>query len=254
MRKFILLITLLLGFSLAPAQAPSDEAKKQFNAGVEAGKAGKLDEAIAAYEAAVKASPAYLDARKNLAAAYHQKKDFPKAVLHLEVVANADPKNAEIWSDLGGLAISAKDYVKAVMAYEKCAALKPNDPKLMMALAEAYKKHRQTANAVETYKKVIAADPKNATARFNLGKIYYDDQEYVPAQAAFKQMTANFPNDHRGYYMYALSVHSEDPENVEAYQPLYEEVIKRFKGTAKAAGNVKAAEKVIEQIKNPPKK
>ncbi len=253
MRKFVLLITLLT-FSLALAQAPTDEAKKQFNAGVEAEKAGKTDAAIAAYEAAVKASPAYLDARKNLAAAYHQKKDFPKAVLHLEAVANADPKNADVWSDLGGLAISAKDYVKAVMAYEKCAALKPNDPKLMMALAEAYKKHRQTANAVETYKKVIAADSKNAAARFNLGKIYYDDQEYVQAQGVFKQMTADLPADHRGFYMYALSVHSEDPENVEAYQPLYEEVIKRFKGNAKAAGNVKAAEKVIDEIKNPKKK
>ncbi|MCI0405755.1 MAG: hypothetical protein L0Z48_11560, partial [candidate division Zixibacteria bacterium] len=63
-----------------------------------------------------------------------------------------------------------------------------------------------------------------------------------------------FPNDHRGYYMYALSVHAEDPENVEAYQPLYEQFITKFKGNAKAASNVKAAEKVIYEIKNPKKK
>lgn len=251
MRKFILLTALLLSFSLAASQ-PSDEAKKQFNAGVEAEKTGKTDAAIAAYEAALKASPGYSDAQRNLAAAYQQKKDYAKALPHLEAVT--DEKNGDNLNALGALAVLAKDYVKAVATFEKANGLKPNDPKLLMALAEAYKKNRQTANAVETYKKVIAADPKNATARFNLGKIYYDDQEYVPAQQIFKQMTANFPNDHRGYYMYALSVHSEDPENVEAYQPLYEEVIKRFKGNAKAAANVKAAEKVIEQIKNPPKK
>ncbi|HEU4436515.1 MAG TPA: tetratricopeptide repeat protein, partial [candidate division Zixibacteria bacterium] len=126
------------------------------------------------------------------------------------------------------------------------------DPKLMMALADAYKKDRQTAKAVETYKKVSAADPKNATARFNLGKIYFDDEEFVPAQGVFKQMQTDFPNDHRGFYMYALSVHAEDPENVEGYQPLYEQFIAKFKGNAKAAANVKAAEKVIDQIKNPP--
>lgn len=251
MRKFILLITLLT-FSLTLAQAPSDEAKKQFNAGVEAEKTGKTDAAIVAYEAALKATPNYPDAHKNLAAAYQKKKDYAKALPHLEAVT--DQKNADNLYDLGSLALQAKDYVKGVATFEKANAAKPNDAKLMMGLAEAYKKDRQTPKAVETYKKVIAADPKNATARFNLGKIYYDDQEYVQAQGVFKQMTANFPNDHRGYYMYALSVHSEDPENVEAYQPLYEDVIKRFTGNAKAAANVKAAEKVIEQIKNPPKK
>ncbi|MCI0330488.1 MAG: tetratricopeptide repeat protein [candidate division Zixibacteria bacterium] len=251
MRKLILL-TVLLTFSMALAQAPTDEAKKQFNAGVEADKAGKTDAAIAAYEAALKASPNYPDAHRNLAAAYQHKKEYAKALPHLEAVT--DQKSADNLNALGALAVLAKDYPKAVASYEKALVVKPNDPKLMMGLAEAYKKDRQTAKAVETYKKVMATDPKNATARFNLGKIYYDDQEYVPAEGVFKEMMAKFPNDHRGYYMYALSVHSEDPENVEAYQPLYEEVIKRFKGNARAAANVKAAEKVIDEIKNPKKK
>ncbi|HLG93859.1 MAG TPA: tetratricopeptide repeat protein [candidate division Zixibacteria bacterium] len=251
MRKFILLITLFC-FSIALAQAPSDEAKKQFNAGVEADKAGKTDAAIAAYEAALKASPGYADAHRNLAAAYQAKKEFAKALPHLEAVT--DQKNADNLYDLGSLALQAKDNVKAVAIFEKANAAKPNDSKLMMALADAYKKDRQTTKAIETYKKVIAADAKNATARFNLGKIYFDDEEYVPAQGVFKQMQTNFPNDHRGYYMYALSVHAEDPENVEGYQPLYEDFIKRFKGNGKATSNVKAAEKVIDEIKNPKKK
>jgi tetratricopeptide (TPR) repeat protein len=252
MRKFALLTTLLLfSFSLAAAQ-PSDEAKKQFNAGVEADKAGKPDEAIAAYEAALKATPNYPDAHKNLAAAYQKKKEYAKALPHLEAVT--DQKNADNLYDLGSLALQAKDYVKAVATFEKANAVKPNDSKLQMALADAYKKDRQTTKAVELYKKVIAAEPKNVTARFNLGKIYFDDEEYVPAQGIFKQMQTDFPNDHRGYYMYALSVHAEDPENVEGYQPLYEQFIAKFKGNAKAAGNVKAAEKVIDEIKNPKKK
>lgn len=253
MRKLTVLLA-LLSFSLAWAGPPSDEAKKQFNAGVQAEKAGKLDAAITAYEAALKASPDYVDAHKNLAAAYQSKKDFAKAIPHLEAVANADPKNPELLNDLGAMAMAGKDYPKAVAAFEKANGLKPNDAKLMMAMAEAYKKNRQTSNAVDTYKKVIAADPKNATARFNLGKIYYDDQEYTQAQAVFKQMTADIPTDPRGFFMYALSVHSEDPDNVDAYQPLYEDFIKRFKGNPKATGNVKLAEKVLDQIKNPPKK
>jgi len=253
MRKLILL-TVLLTFSLALAQQPTDEAKKQLNAGVDADKAGKLDAAIAAYEAALKASPGYLDAHRNLAAAYQKKGNYAKAIPHWEAVANSDPKNASKWDSLGALAMQAKDYMKAVSSFEQALTLKPNDSKMMMASAEAYKKNRQTAKAVETYKKAIAGDSKNATARFNLGKIYYDDQEYVQAQGVFKQMMTDLPADHRGFYMYALSVHSEDPENVEAYQPLYEDVIKRFKGNAKAAGNVKAAEKVIDEIKNPKKK
>ena len=92
MRKLLLLIT-LLSFSLTLAQAPSDEAKKQFNAGVEAEKAGKLDAAVVAYEAALKASPGYPDAHRNLAAAYQQKKDYAKALPHLEAVT--DQKNAD---------------------------------------------------------------------------------------------------------------------------------------------------------------
>ena len=251
MRKLILL-TALFCFALALAQAPLEEAKKQFNAGVQAEKAGKLDEAIVAYEGALKVSSGYPDAHRNLAAAYQRKKNYAKALPHLEAVT--DSKNVDNLNALGALAMLAKDYTKAVSSFEQALSLKPNDSKLMMALAETYKKNRQTTNAVETYKKVMSADPKNATARFNLGKIYYDDQEYVQAQATFKQMMTDLPADHRGFYMYAVSVHSEDPENVEAYQPLYEEVIKRFKGNTKAASNVKAAEKVIDEIKNPKKK
>jgi TolA-binding protein len=124
----------------------------------------------------------------------------------------------------------------------------------MLSLADAYKKDRQTTKAVDTYKKVITADPKNATARFNLGKTYYDDEDFVQAKTVFKEMTTAVPTDPRGFYMYAVSVHSEDPENVEAYQPLYEDFITRFKGNPKAAANVKQAQKVIDEIKNPKKK
>ncbi len=251
MRKWIFLIALFC-FGLAFAAAPSEEAKKHFNSGVNAEKAGKVDEAITEYEAAVKVSPDYLDAHKNLAAAYKTKNNLPLAITHLEAVAKVEP-SAGKWDTIGSLAMTAKDYIQAVAAYEKAVELKPNNAKMMLALADAYKKDRQTTKAVETYKKVIAADPKNAAARFNLGKTYFDNEDYAQAKAVFKEMTTAVPADPRSFYMYAVSVHSEDPENIDAYQPLYEDFIKRFKGNPKATTNVKQAEKVIDQIKNPKK-
>src|SRR5208283_5976111 len=62
---------------------------------------GRFDEAIAQYRAALAQAPADHGLRADLAMAYYQKGDLPKAALELSTLHEAEPGNLQIATLLG---------------------------------------------------------------------------------------------------------------------------------------------------------
>ena len=75
----VMTAALLVFLCAAAVAAVPDDAKREFNRGIEFSKAKKLDSAIVAYEAAIKIAPDYLDAQINIGALYYEKGDLAKA-------------------------------------------------------------------------------------------------------------------------------------------------------------------------------
>ena len=123
---------------------------------------GLLDNAIGAYESAIKADGKAVFAYCNLAYVLESKKEFAKARSCLEKASKIDPQDAVVWYDLGEIYGKQGDFTRAIEYYEKSYAIDPKYYKTCLSLAMAYEKNRNLEKAAEFYVKCLSLtdDPK----------------------------------------------------------------------------------------------
>jgi len=104
------------------------------NFGRELALAGRLDEAIGQFGAALEARPSYLDARMNLAIALLKKGQAEGALSELRIAETMFPSNARVQCDLGLVLASAGHRAEAERHLAKAVELEPDMAKARMAL------------------------------------------------------------------------------------------------------------------------
>ena len=127
--------------------------------GVELRRAGKNDEAIAAFRDVLKANPASLNAMRHLAVSYWQGKkrlDDAEALLRRATQAAEDFTGA--WLTLGALLMDTNKYVDAIAAYKKATELEPGMAQAWAGLGNAYGRAMYPEKAVQAFEKAIAID------------------------------------------------------------------------------------------------
>jgi tetratricopeptide (TPR) repeat protein len=130
-------------------------------------KAGKFDDAIAAYMQLLKFDPNDADVHFNLGAAYQAKKEYDQALTEYRTAKGIDPKN--------------KNYADA---YDECLDLKAQ-PYLDQALA--LHKEKKYAQAIEGYRKYLAIRDKNDEVWYNMGAAQYSFEDYKSAEVSYKK-------------------------------------------------------------------
>ena len=127
--------------------------------GVELRRAGKNDEAIAAFRDVLKANPASLNAMRHLAVSYWQGKkrlDDAEALLRRATQAAEDFTGA--WLTLGALLMDTNKYMDAIAAYKKATELEPGMAQAWAGLGNAYGRAMYPEKAVQAFEKAIAID------------------------------------------------------------------------------------------------
>lgn len=227
---------------------PTEEAKKSFNAAVEAVKAGNTAAAITSYEDAIKASPDYLQAHINVGAIYYEQGKLPEAAGHLEAAIKLDSMNADAYKNLGLVHTQAGEFDKASVAFTH---LNTIDPKAAAsgwsALGAAKKKKGDTAGAKGAYETAVKLDPTDSKAFYNLGNIQKDANQFEDAIATYKKAIAANPKYVEAYYNLAISSHQLDMENCVAD---YEAFLKVAQGSSKWKGKVTEVQGIVKQIKD----
>jgi len=177
-------------------------ARARFADGEAAAKAGKLDEAIAAFRKAIDADPAYVDAHQRYIETTERKEDpgsrtpaVPRLRQQYEAWARRYPTRAVYQWALGFLSPEAN-------------------------AADAY------------FKKALAIDPKFARAHFYLAR-NADERGDFPAQLAHLKAAVDASPDEPRYLMrYAYVQRRNDPERFKA---MALDVIARFPASQQAA-------------------
>jgi tetratricopeptide (TPR) repeat protein len=140
-----------------------------FNRAADLGKAGKLDEAEAAYKEVIAKAPHIPEAHLNLGYIYRQK----------------------------------KDWVNAEAAYKKALELRPGYSEANSGLLAVYEGSGQEAKAAELAK----AAEGDATVQFDRAAALLNDNKYEEALAAFQRASAADPsNPEPVYYIGAILV------------------------------------------------
>jgi tetratricopeptide (TPR) repeat protein len=238
-------LCLLLAPTLVRAEV-TEQAKKEFNRGVELAKAGKADSAIVAYEAAVAASPDYLQAHINVGALYYEKKQYADAARHLQAAVTLDSTNAEANKSLALVQTQAKEYDAAVASFQRLLRLDPKDAGSWASLGQVYKKKGDNKSALDAYGRAIALDPKDYKSHYNIGNIHQGAQRFDEAIAEYRQAITINPKYIEAYYNLAISSHQLDQAKC---IPDYEAFLKVARGSSRWTAKVAEVDKIVKQIR-----
>ena len=149
----------------APRPGNRAQAQPAFDRGVKAHKAGKPAQAIEEYQNALRADPAYFDARYNLGVAAQDTGDLGLALIAYEtaLALKSDSANARF-----NFALALKDSGYAQDAAEQLAKLlatNPNELRAHLSLANlGAQQLRQPALAREHYTRVLELNPNHKEA------------------------------------------------------------------------------------------
>lgn len=165
MRKTLISLVFLTSVA-SLAATPSPAAKAAFEKGEAGLAAGKLDEAAAAYQDAIKATPGYAPALNGLGSVLFKQKKSAEAIAQFRAATEADPTFKLAWFNLGYAARKSSDFPVAAQAYEKYTALDANDPDGFYGLAESYKGAGQNDKAIAAYEMYLKKETRSTEQKW----------------------------------------------------------------------------------------
>jgi tetratricopeptide (TPR) repeat protein len=127
---------------------------------------GRLDEAIAELEAAVRINPTFAEAHNNLASALVQRGERDAAILHLREAVRVRPDFAEARLNLAGLLGRAGRWGEAAEQYRILLQNQPTNAQLHFELAVALLNQGLTGQAIPELRESLRLQPGSA-ATFN---------------------------------------------------------------------------------------
>lgn len=195
--------------------------------------AGRLREAVLDSEAALRADPDDLNARRILGRIYTRligdtaqqginEEMVKKAIEQYEKIVEKEPDSTKIWVLLGRLQKIAQDSLASEAAYKKAIELDPDNEEALVGLAAVYSDLGDHSRASETLEKAVGSDPSVPTLAF-LATTYERMNEYALAAEAYRKALAKSPDDTGLKRSLAQSLlYSEKTGEAQAY---YEELV-----------------------------
>lgn len=157
------------------AQAAFNEAVRRNNFGAELVKQGRLEEAVAEFQVAVKADPQYAAAQVNLAYTYDRLGRADEAIAAYKQATALDPKNATAFNNLGVLSAKKGLTEDAIQVFEQAVKLDPTNATFQKNL-ESAKTNRNILNEREARiaeaRKQAEARPKDPQLAYELARVY----------------------------------------------------------------------------------
>lgn len=159
---------------------------------------GNVEDALFAYEQAIRANPNSIQAMNSISAILRTREDFPKAIEYLNQILKIDPTNGEAWGSLGHCYLMMDDLQQAYAAYQNALInlRNPKEPKLWYGIGILYDRYGSLDHAEEAFSQVMQMEPGFEKANeiyFRLGIIYKQQQKYNQSLECFKYIVNSPP-------------------------------------------------------------
>lgn len=176
--RALLLVVLLPGARLASTQDAATP-ETLFQKGVAALKAGRLDEAEAAFRRVLQEGGQEAYVHNNLAIVFQQQGRHREAVAACREAIRLDPRYAAPRIVLGGSLLALGRAAEAAAALEAAVKLLPKERLAREQLARAYERAGRPAAAIEHYRAVREMAPNDPESAFQLGRAYLRLSEWA---------------------------------------------------------------------------
>jgi len=132
----------------------------------------QYNEAILAYQSALRIEPVHASLWNSLGIAYFKNRQFGEAIRAYEEALRIQPEEGEIWYQLGIAYSRNAQYDQAHHAFQDAVRNQPTHAQAWYNLALDYSAARQYDQSVSAYLKVLSIQPENSDALFELGLVY----------------------------------------------------------------------------------
>jgi tetratricopeptide (TPR) repeat protein len=161
-------------------------ARAHSNLGVIATEAGRPDEAIAEYEAALRIEPGFSEARSNLGVALFQIGRAEEAVVQLKEALRSSPTAFKTNYNLATVLTQLGRPAEAVPRYEAALRVKPGDAASHNNLGNVFFLTRRWPEAAQHYAEAVRLNPGNYQARNNLAAVLTELRCYAEARVSYE--------------------------------------------------------------------
>jgi Tfp pilus assembly protein PilF len=155
----------------APVE-PAGDLRETFASGVASLKAGKLDEAEAAFRLVIDGGAGVAYVHNNLAIVYQQRGQHAKAAAEFREAIRLDGAYPAPRILLGASLLALGRTAEAQAELRKAVKIAPREPLARLELARAHGSGGDWAGAVEDYRALAQIDPANPDFRYGLGTSY----------------------------------------------------------------------------------
>lgn len=196
-------------------------------------KQGRLDEAEAFFQRAVRSDASMVGAHMNLAYLYLLKKEPEKTAAELREVLRLEPGNAEAAYRLAWLLLSQGRIDECISFVLKLKGSQQLSAPLLGVLGDAYSRKGNKAEALSAIKKALELRPNDAAYHFALGSAWLKHPpDLQEAEQSFRQFLKLQPDDARGQLLLGY-VLLKEKQYAEARE-LLEKSIQKGAGTPEA--------------------
>jgi protein O-GlcNAc transferase len=141
-----------------------DYAEAQFNRGVALQQQGRLDAAIEAYKQSLRLRPDYIEAATNMGIALQEMGWLGEAAAAFEHAAKLRPDAAGPHNNLGIALLAGGQAAEAVAAFQRALALKPDYAEAFYNLGNAWRELGKPEGAIAAYGQALRLRPDDAEA------------------------------------------------------------------------------------------
>ena len=144
-----------------------------YELGLKADRAGKYQDAVAAFQRAILLKPDFAEAYNNLGFSYYSIGENRKALEAIRHAILIDPEMGVAFSNLGNVNIALGHNKQAISLFKEALRLGLNDAVTHCSLGVAHYRAKHYREAAESFRTAITLNAEYAVAHFNLGATYW---------------------------------------------------------------------------------
>ena len=199
---------------------------------------GKMDEAIAQYQEAIRLKPSYADPYYNLGTALAKQGQTAEAIRQFQEYIQRRPNDADGHYDLATAFYNEGQLDEAISQYREAIRLKPDHADAYINLGIALGRKGQLDEAIQQFREVIRLKPDFAKVHNNLGIALLNKGQIDEAIQQFRDAIRLDPQNASAYNNLGIAFDREG-KTIEAISQ-YQQAIRLAPGYADAYNNLGA--------------
>jgi tetratricopeptide (TPR) repeat protein len=148
---------------------------------------GRLADAIAAFQAAVRVHPTYADAHGNLGNVYFYQGRYDEATASYRRALELNPTSGIFYTNLGAVLVHQQRFTEAEAACREAVRFQPEEPGAHNNLGNAQQSLGKNEEAAASYREALRLNPSFPEAHHNLGLVLMEQKKAPEAIERYRE-------------------------------------------------------------------